>query len=1013
MKKVIFLAIALVLTYYGLNAQDNFFYGPDGNKVYFNVSHNIKYVKFVTGLQQDHKSMAINNLNSLSTSIKDLGNDTYLFTLDSLKVSQFQSTINNMPEVEYCSSLISSITDTSYKSWTKNKIFVELVQGINIEDLLINLDIANTAVIQWSTHSPSYIVTLPKDVNPIDIANLIYGSGLVNYSIPVFCIENPGQNTDYSQQWGLENTGQQGGTQGVDINVLPAWNLSTGSGIIVAIIDNGVELDHPDLQENIIEGYGSVDGYPDGSNGGKASSYHGTICAGIVAAVDNSFGVKGVAYDSKIMPVKVGDGIELELDKLVLGIEYAYEHNADVLNCSFGVRFHEDSLPLASMCAPIAALYDARLYGRGGKGCVVVCASGNSNDNFVHIPASRNGNLSVGAIDRCGIRAGGEHALKPWEHSAQCEPWGSHSAYNASCYGNKLHVVAPGTSCRTTTVNGGYASFNGTSLACPHVSGVAALILAANPGLTESEVRELICSNTTKVNSQLYTYADHADHPFGTWNRFLGYGLVNAHASVSAAVEYDLYIRDSYADDGSEPNSATYSSMTFNSPDIWYRRSPDGDTVNQGILLGSMNYIYVRVHNRGRVSSSTNDYIKLYDGRKGCHFGGWPALWDQVGYQPLPSIPAGGSVVLCFPRYYSYASPYQKQSYPLLAEIVSENDPSYGVNNNAGFYAYNSNNIAIDYVTKAWQLIVNGTPTALAAGNYVSNYSSNGACCSIIIKSHKNSNGNRLIDRAKVCAILSEELKQCVVSSSQFSIQGGFFFDDSTIVITDSVAVLSDIFLPSNHSSLLTVQANYLTEAGSADEVYSLSFTETLPDGFLLGGSVVEFSQNERELFYANAGENIITQRNHTVMLRAEGIGEPATYRWFNTNGNLVSNGQEFTFIATNPVSYQLEVTADADGYRDYDTVSIAMVPSQITAIVPNPASQNIVTVQYNLSDSSTAQLLIMNAYLTSDTPVSVPLMPGSTQSIVDISNYPQGVYTVTLVVNGIVTDSKNFIRVR
>ena len=211
-----------------------------------------------------------------------------------------------------------------------------------------------------------------------------------------------------------------------------------------------------------------------------------------------------------------------------------YEDNADVINCSFGVLSQSNVIDskVTEICE----------YGRAGKGCVVVVSSGNTyNDISLSIwdtlgYLSRHPSvIAVGSVTQCGKRV---------VHGYHCS---DSSTYN-SCYGDSLDVVAPGIHIPTTMINAGYTDvFSGTSSAAPHVAGLAALILSVNPCLTREEVKYVIESTCTKIRPDLYVYGNDPNHPNGTWNIEVGYGLVNAGAAVALAQQMGgyTYIRDS------------------------------------------------------------------------------------------------------------------------------------------------------------------------------------------------------------------------------------------------------------------------------------------------------------------------------------------------------------------------------------------------------------------------------------------------------------------------------------
>lgn len=316
-------------------------------------------------------------------------------------------------------------------------------------------------------------------------------------------------------QWSLSNTGQTYGTAGADIQAVDAWNLSTsGAGVTVAVIDEGVDLVHPDLAANLVAGYDATGG---GSAGGPTNNdAHGTSCSGIIAAVtNNSKGVAGVANAAKIMPVRIaykatGATTWTTTDAWIAdGIAWAANNGADVLSNSWGGGTESATIN--------DAISTAKTSGRGGKGCVVVFSTGNYNTTVAY-PGYLDTVIGVGALSPCGER----------KAPSSCDGeywWGSN-------YGTALDISAPGVFMYTTDISGtaGYTTddyvsyFNGTSSAAPVVSGVAALVLAANPALTASQVEQILYANTDDL------------HTAG-WDNLTGYGRVNAQKAVQAALE--------------------------------------------------------------------------------------------------------------------------------------------------------------------------------------------------------------------------------------------------------------------------------------------------------------------------------------------------------------------------------------------------------------------------------------------------------------------------------------------
>lgn len=304
------------------------------------------------------------------------------------------------------------------------------------------------------------------------------------------------------------------------MKVTQAWNVTTGSNIRVAIIDDGIQLNHPDLVNNLLPGF---DATGNGTNGGMASTadQHATSCAGIVAAqANNGIGVAGVAYSSKIVPIRclVGDGQDdiTTAGWMASAIDWASHYNrADVLSLSWHISQGQTAIT--------NAVNRATTYGRNGYGCPIFAASGNNGNSSVNYPAYLPNVVAVGATENTDHRA------------------------SFSQYGSGLDVVAPGVGVYTTDLQGvdgyndssgttgDYTSFGGTSAATPNTAGVAALILSVNPQLSSQQVYDFIESNVDKTGGYVYTAGTGGNSNL-TWNSEMGYGRVNAYRAVEYAL---------------------------------------------------------------------------------------------------------------------------------------------------------------------------------------------------------------------------------------------------------------------------------------------------------------------------------------------------------------------------------------------------------------------------------------------------------------------------------------------
>lgn len=243
-------------------------------------------------------------------------------------------------------------------------------------------------------------------------------------------------------------------------DVYTAWDTTEGSSqTIVAVIDTGVDLDHPDLDANIIAGYDFVgsDALADDPNG------HGTHVAGTIAAeTDNGIGGAGFCPNCKIMPLRAlnqyGSG---SLSDIAAAIIYATDNGADVINLSL-------SSTASSVILRRAVDYAWE------NGVFVTCAAGNSGVSSRNYPAAYGNCVAVAATTSNDQRA------------------------SFSNYGTWVELTAPGQSIYSTYPNGQYANFSGTSMAAPHVAGLAGLL--SSQGLTHNQIRQKLCSTADQIS---------------------------------------------------------------------------------------------------------------------------------------------------------------------------------------------------------------------------------------------------------------------------------------------------------------------------------------------------------------------------------------------------------------------------------------------------------------------------------------------------------------------------------
>jgi subtilisin family serine protease len=299
-----------------------------------------------------------------------------------------------------------------------------------------------------------------------------------DYVVRIAAVPN---DTYFGDLWGLNNTGQTGGTADADIDAPEAWDALSGGEVIVAVVDTGVDYSHEDLAANIWRNAGEIDGngldddgngYVDDTRGWDFvnddndpfdDNEHGTHVSGTIAAEgDNGLGVVGVNRYAKIMPLKflsaAGSGATSDA---VEAIYYAIENGARVMNHSWGGGRYSQSLADAFTASQNADI-------------VMAVAAGNERRNIdsrPSYPASlTNANIiSVAATTKTDALA-------------------SFSNYGAI----GADLGAPGDAILSTIPGNDYASFAGTSMATPHVAGAASLLLASAPDLTSAQVKDAI-----------------------------------------------------------------------------------------------------------------------------------------------------------------------------------------------------------------------------------------------------------------------------------------------------------------------------------------------------------------------------------------------------------------------------------------------------------------------------------------------------------------------------------------
>lgn len=353
----------------------------------------------------------------------------------------------------------------------------------------------------------------------LEIVNKLYETNLfayvepnIQYKFEVGSISDP----LFNEQWYLKNTGQNGGVVGMDIDISKAWEITKGcNDVIVAVIDQGLEFNHPDFGSFSSSSFDATSG----TSPSQMKGHHGVFVAGIIAAQHNSIGIGGVAPNVTLMSISDPvDDSQTATQRLASGINFAWNNGADIINNSWGLN---------SFLYPqllVDAIEIAASQGRGGLGTIIIHSTGNEDSNIIRFPSNLADVIAVGAINRNGTRA------------------------SFSNYGTGLDLVAGGQDIRSTdrvgvvgyntqtSPNGDYHITSGTSHAAPQVAGVAALILSIKPNLTAIQVRNIMEKTADKVPGYTYNFGA-GENPSLSWHNHVGYGKLNAYKALLETIK--------------------------------------------------------------------------------------------------------------------------------------------------------------------------------------------------------------------------------------------------------------------------------------------------------------------------------------------------------------------------------------------------------------------------------------------------------------------------------------------
>jgi thermitase len=337
------------------------------------------------------------------------------------------------------------------------QMIVRPIQNLEAQERAQEI-LSQFTLIEYVKETDEYVIGLPKTTNENVAHQALMETGVIEYAEPnwmLYPVNTVPNDPNFGSQW-----------QHSKMRSTTAWDYGTGDGTFIACtVDTGVDLNHPDLQANLVPGYNSADRRTQNSGGSVGDiNGHGTMTLGCVGAIgNNNRGVVGMAWDIKLMPVRCtnSSGGGAYLADLTDGARWASDNGARAVSVSYSGG---NSNTVESTGSHLR-----------GEGSLLSWSSGNSGNRV-------NGSDHASVIV-VGASNQGDNRTS----------W--------STYGSWVDVVAPGDGVRTTSDGGGTASVSGTSFSCPIVSGVLAMMMITSPNSTPAEIEQMLYDNCVDLSS--------------------------------------------------------------------------------------------------------------------------------------------------------------------------------------------------------------------------------------------------------------------------------------------------------------------------------------------------------------------------------------------------------------------------------------------------------------------------------------------------------------------------------
>ena len=473
-----------------------------------------------------------------------------------------RNTLKKDPEVEFAGRVLIDPKSHSPVLYTENAFvkFADDARSAQIKQILKKYKFSARRMLGYARNA--YVISAPANcgLDVFELVGRLFEDGAVELLHPELIRRAERKTVAFPAQWHLAKRTIGGKAVDAHASVEAAWSLADGSGVTIAIIDDGVDIDHEEFRAN-----GKVLAPRDVTDGGDdprphSGGRHGTAVAG-VACADGNFGAAGVAPRARLIPIRLASGLgsQAEADAFA----YAAQQGADVISCSWGPEdgnWNDPADPLHSAVVPLPdstrlAIDFAATQGRNGKGCVVLFAAGNGNEPVENDGYASHANvIAVAACNDSGKRSAysdkGAAVWCAFPSNETVDPRLTPGIWTTDNSGASGYN--PGSTTKGDAKGNYTNNFGGTSSAAPGAAGVAALILSRNPTLRGVEVREIMKQCCDQIDRAGGNYDASGHSPL------YGYGRLNARKAVelalpaqppqthvvTASVKKDVAIRD-------------------------------------------------------------------------------------------------------------------------------------------------------------------------------------------------------------------------------------------------------------------------------------------------------------------------------------------------------------------------------------------------------------------------------------------------------------------------------------